>query len=90
MVDYYAALGIKKDATGEEIQQAYLRLVRKHDPATTGYSRGSLFYAGQEAYNVLSDEDKKRRYDAAIASASNDWTHFPYQTIASLPKSYDR
>ena len=62
--DYYAALGVAKDASAEEIQKAYRKLARKHhpdvnkDPASEG-----KFREAAEAYEVLKDADKRSKYD---------------------------
>ena len=62
--DYYAALGVAKDAKAAEIKKAYRTLARDLHPDTNpgGEER---FKAVSEAYDVLSDETKRREYDEA-------------------------
>jgi curved DNA-binding protein len=64
--DYYEILGVKRDATEEQIRQAYRRLARKYHP---DFNRGNKaaeekFKQINEANEVLSDPQKRKRYDA--------------------------
>jgi len=63
--DYYATLGVAKTATEKEIKQAYRRLARKYHPdVNPGDQKAeSRFKAINEAYEVLGDPDKRRKYD---------------------------
>ncbi|HEX9962643.1 MAG TPA: molecular chaperone DnaJ [Pyrinomonadaceae bacterium] len=63
--DYYGILGIKKDAKADEIKKAYRRLARKHHPDVNPNDKASedKFKEVQEAYDVLSDEKKRKVYD---------------------------
>jgi molecular chaperone DnaJ len=67
--DYYAALGVPKTATPAEIKKAYRALARKHHPdANKGEAASEeKFKAISEAYDVLSDETKRKEYDEARA-----------------------
>jgi DnaJ-class molecular chaperone len=64
--DYYATLGVKKEATEKEIKQAYRRLARKYHPDVNPGNKESeeKFKDVSEAYEVLSDKDKRARYDS--------------------------
>jgi len=66
--DYYAMLGVQRDASLGEIKQAYRELVRRHHPDAAGDSAPARaqFERIQEAYEVLSDPAKRAKYDAAL------------------------
>ena len=67
--DYYAVLGLKKDATAEQIKKAYKEMVRKHHPDKHAGSKEEMekaerrFKEINEANEVLSDPQKKQMYD---------------------------
>jgi molecular chaperone DnaJ len=63
--DYYNILGVKRDAKGDEIKKAYRRLARKHHPDVNPNDKVSedKFKEVQEAYDVLSDEKKRKVFD---------------------------
>lgn len=63
--DYYASLGVAKTATQKDIKAAYRKLARKHHPDV---NQGDKSAEGRikelnEAYEVLGDSDKRRKYD---------------------------
>jgi curved DNA-binding protein len=62
--DYYATLGVKKDATQEEIQKAYKKLARKfHPDVNKDPSAEAKFKEIGEANEVLKDPEKRQKYD---------------------------
>lgn len=62
--NYYETLGIAKNASPEEIKQAYRRLAMKHHPDKGGADGSEAkFKEINEAYQVLSDPQKKSMYD---------------------------
>lgn len=63
--DYYATLGVSKGATADDIKQAYRKLARKHHPDVNpgDKSAEAKFKEVNEAYEVLSDPDKRQKYD---------------------------
>jgi curved DNA-binding protein len=63
--DYYATLGVAKNASEKEIKQAYRKLARKHHPDVNpgDKSAESKFKAINEAYEVLGDPAKRKKYD---------------------------
>lgn len=63
--DYYTTLGVNKTATADEIKQAYRKLARKHHPDVNPGDKvaESKFKEINEAYEVLSDVDKRKKYD---------------------------
>src|SRR6059058_5232212 len=65
--DYYAALGVSKTATQAEIKKAYRKLARQHHPDANKGDAASeeKFKEISEAYDVLSDETKRKEYDEA-------------------------
>jgi DnaJ family protein A protein 2 len=65
-MDYYAVLGVSKDSSQEEIKKAYKKLALKLHPdkhPTEREKYESRFREVSEAYNVLSDEEKRTMYD---------------------------
>lgn len=58
---YYKTLGVPKSASQDEIRKAYRKLAREHHPDKGGDEK--LFKEIQEAYDCLSDADKKELYD---------------------------
>lgn len=62
--DYYEILGVKKDASQDEIQKAYRKLARKfHPDVNKAPEAETKFKELGEAYEVLKDEDKRKKYD---------------------------
>lgn len=61
MTDYYAALGVPKTASADEIKRAFRRLASQHHPDKGGDTQ--KFQAIQAAYAVLGDEQKRAEYD---------------------------
>ena len=62
--DYYATLGVKKDASLEEIQKAYKKLARKYHPdVNKDPSAEARFKDIGEANEVLKDPEKRKKYD---------------------------
>lgn len=62
--DYYEVLGIKKDATKQEIKKAYRKLAKLfHPDVNKSPDAEEKFKEVQEAYEVLSDEQKRAAYD---------------------------
>ena len=70
--DYYAALGVARDATAEDIKKAFRTLARKHHP-DVAKDKGACedkFKEINEAYEVLSDPGKRTKYDRLGADGS--------------------
>jgi len=64
--DYYIVLGIEPGASLSEIKKAYRNAIKRYHPDKIGKSADpQKFRAAREAYEVLSDAEKRRAYDAA-------------------------
>jgi curved DNA-binding protein len=63
--DYYEVLGVRRTASQEDIKQAYRKLARQYHPDVAGGKPGTedRFKEINEAYEVLKDPDKRRKYD---------------------------
>lgn len=63
--DYYEVLGVSKDASAEDIKKAYRKGAMKYHPDRNPGNKEAeeMFKAIGEAYEVLSDQDKRSRYD---------------------------
>src|SRR3954463_9495469 len=63
--DYYSTLGVAKTATDKEIKQAYRKLARKHHPDVNPGDKSAegKFKDLSEAYEVLGDPEKRKKYD---------------------------
>jgi molecular chaperone DnaJ len=63
--DFYAVLGVKKDASAEEIKKAYRKLARANHPDSNpgDTAKHDTFKSVAEAYDVIGDPDKRKKYD---------------------------
>lgn len=83
--DYYSVLGVPKTATEKEIKAAYRKLARKWHPDANPQKQKEAeekFKEIQEAYEVLGDPEKRRKYDAI----GSDWEQAARQ--AEQQRSY--
>jgi len=63
--DFYAELGVKKDASSDEIKKAYRKLARANHPDSNpgDTAKHDKFKAVAEAYDVIGDAEKRKKYD---------------------------
>jgi curved DNA-binding protein len=83
--DYYDILGVSRDAGEKEIKRAFRRLARKHHPDVNpgDPEAEERFKEINEAYEVLSDSEKRRKYDQLGA----DWSR--WQQAGGRPGDFD-
>jgi curved DNA-binding protein CbpA len=77
--DYYQVLGISKDASQDEIKKTFRKLAMRYHPDRNPQDKKQSeerFKEINEAYQVLSDEDKRRQYDHLTT-----WTQHRYRFI---------
>src|SRR2546423_2680158 len=71
--DYYKTLGVQKNATAADIKKAYRKLARQYHPdVNTSGDSSKRFKEVNEANEVLSDPEKRKRYD----QLGPDWERF--------------
>lgn len=76
--DYYATLEVDKSANADQIKKAYRKLAFKYHPDKNSGSKEAeeKFKSVQEAYDVLSDQDKKVQYDNMRTHGVNNTEHW--------------
>jgi molecular chaperone DnaJ len=89
--DYYEVLGVPKGASADEIKKAYRRLALKFHPDKNPNDKDaeSKFKECAEAYEVLSDPQKKQKYDqfghdGLRGSGVHDYSHMNVQDISDI------
>jgi len=92
--DYYDTLGVSRTASPEEIQKAYRKLARKYHPDMNPDDAGAKkkFQEVQSAFEVLSDAEKRKRYDqfgsdfesAGASGGPRNWRY----TTSTGPQTY--
>jgi len=84
--DYYQVLGVDKNASGEDIKKAYRKMAMKYHPDRNPGNKEAeqVFKKAAEAYGVLSDPDKKRRYDQFGIDGLRDTGTSGYSTFEDI------
>src|ERR1051326_8307127 len=88
--DYYEVLGVSRDADEEAIKRSYRKLAMKYHPDRADGDKSAAetkFKEAAEAYEILSDPDRRRRYDQfghAGVSGQHDFSHMDVSDIFSM------
>jgi molecular chaperone DnaJ len=89
--DYYDVLGVQKNASADDIKRAYRRLAMKYHPDKNPGDKAAeeKFKGCAEAYEVLSDSEKRQRYDqfgheGLRGSGMHDFSHMNVEDIFSV------
>jgi Ca-activated chloride channel family protein len=84
--DYYAILGVLRDASQEEIKRAYFQAAQKlHPDKNTAAGETELFIGVQRAYEVLSNPKRRAAYDATLPPQQKINLPYRYKFIFSRP-----
>jgi molecular chaperone DnaJ len=90
--DYYEVLGVGKNASADEIKRAYRRMAMKYHPDKNPGNKEEAetkFKECAEAYEILSDAEKRQRYDqfgheGLRGMGMRDYSHMRWQDIGSI------
>src|SRR5438128_6476564 len=76
-IDYYRVLGVDKNASTDDIKKAYRKLARKYHPDLNPNDNEAhkKFQQINEANEVLSDSDMRKKYDQYGQQYGKDWKH---------------
>ena len=84
--DFYALLGVTREASQEEIKRAYFNAAQKlHPDKNTAAGETELFLDVQQAYEVLSNPNRRMQYDATLPPQENPALPYAYKVLYSRP-----
>ena len=84
--DYYAILGVFRDASQEEIKRSYFEAAQRlHPDKNVAAGETELFLEIQQAYEVLSNPKRRNLYDATLPPEINVNSAVKYETLFSRP-----
>lgn len=83
MKNYYTILEIEETATQEEIKEAFRRLVKKYHPDNIYTGNEEKFREVLEAYDVLSDLEKRKNYDRSLRGDNTTFSSSSYNRSAT-------
>lgn len=87
MMDFYELLGVKKDATHEEIKKAYRDMVKRYHPDVNKSDEASkIIISLNEAKETLLDDDKRSEYDKLLNDINHSKTYSNDSTSYSAKK----
>jgi len=85
--DLYEILGVGRDATDDDIKKAYRRLAREYHPdVNPDPAAEERFKEVSAAYEILSDPDKRQRYD--VYGSGQGGTEFPFGDVADIFEAF--
>jgi Ca-activated chloride channel family protein len=84
--DYYAILGLARDASQEEIKRAYLKAAQRlHPDKNKAVGETEIFLNVQQAYETLYNPDRRKKYDATLPKQVEPDLPFKYKIYYSRP-----
>ena len=84
--DYYSLLGLRRDATQEDIKRAYFEAAHKlHPDKNTTAGETELFLGVQQAYEVLSNPKRRAQYDATLPAEEKIKPPYLHKMLCSRP-----
>lgn len=88
--DYYEVLGVSREATQQEIKRAYRKLAREHHPDVNPGDNGAedRFREATEAYETLSDPDKRYHYDSYGHSNGQQMPGFDFGGFSDIFETF--